>query len=78
MEDFEPLDVRQPGEEPGVDAQALKVVGDDQQNEDVVYCVSSESESESESDHYYGHAKYEDDNDYKYGHGNDDCRDDFS
>ena len=79
VEDFEPLDVRQPSKEPeGVDAQALEVVGDDQQNEDVVYCVSSDNESES--DHYYGHAEYEDDNDNddEHGHGTDEYRDDFS
>ena len=77
VEDFEPLEVRQPGEEPeGVDAQALEVVGDDQHNEVVVYCVSSDNESES--DHYYGHAKYEDDNNDEYGHGIDEYRDDFS
>ena len=43
VEDLEPLTVRPPGSEPkGVNA--LKVFGGDQQNEDVVYCVSSESE----------------------------------
>ena len=43
VEDLEPLTVRPHGSEPkGVNA--LEVFGGDQQNEDVVYCVSSESE----------------------------------
>jgi len=45
MEDFEPLAARQLGNEPeGVDAKALEAFVSDQQNEDVVYCVSSDSE----------------------------------
>ena len=49
MEDLKPLAVRPPGSEPkGV-------------NEDVVYCVSSDSELQS--DHFYEYAEYEEDND---------------
>ena len=43
VEDLEPLAVRPPGS--------------DQQNEDVVYCVSSDSELQS--DHFYEYAQYE-------------------
>ena len=62
MEDFEALAARQLGNEPeGVDAKALEVFVGDQQNEEVVYCVSSDSELQN--DHYYEYAEYENDND---------------
>ena len=62
VEDFEPLTARQLGSEPeGVDAKALEVFVGDQQNEDVVYRVSSDNEVQS--DHYYKYAEYENDND---------------
>ena len=49
MEDLKPLAIRPLGSEPkGV-------------NEDVVYCVSSDSELQS--DHFYEYAEYEEDND---------------
>ena len=61
MEDLEPLAIRPPGSElEGVNA--LEVFSD-QQNEDVVYCVSSESELQS--DHFYEYVKYVEDNDNK-------------
>ena len=60
VEDLEPLTVRPSGSEPeGVNA--LEVFGSDQQNEDVVYCVSSDSELQS--DHFYEYVEYEEDND---------------
>ena len=60
MEDFEPLAARQPSSEPeGVDA--LEVFVGDQQNEDMVCCVSNDSELQS--DHYYEYAEYDNDND---------------
>ncbi|KAL0011416.1 hypothetical protein SO802_006524 [Lithocarpus litseifolius] len=43
-----------------LDGKALEVFVGDQQNEDVVYCVSSDSELPS--DHYYEYAEYENDN----------------
>nr|POF25084.1 hypothetical protein CFP56_77988 [Quercus suber] len=44
VKDFEPLVARQLGSEPkGVDVKALEVFVGDQQNEDVVYCVSNDS-----------------------------------
>ena len=60
MEDLKPLAVRPPGSEPeGVNV--LEIFGGDQQNEDAVYCVSSDSELQS--DHFYEYAEYEKDND---------------
>ena len=56
VKDLEPLAVRPPGSEPEV-VNALEVFGGDQQNEDVVYCVSSDSELQS--DHIYEYAEYE-------------------
>ena len=56
VEGLEPLAVRPPGSElEGVNA--LEVFGGDQQNEDVVYCVSIDSELQS--DHFYEYAEYE-------------------
>ena len=60
VEDLEPLAVRPPGSEPER-VNALEVFGGDQQNEDVVYCVSSDNELQS--DHFYEYAEYEEDND---------------
>nr|POF18727.1 hypothetical protein CFP56_24955 [Quercus suber] len=62
VEDLKPLTVRPPGSEPkGV-------------NEDVVYCVSSDSELQS--DHFYKYAEYEEDNDNENDDG--EYRVDFS
>ncbi|KAK9993904.1 hypothetical protein SO802_023607 [Lithocarpus litseifolius] len=59
VEDLKSLAVRPPGSEPeGVNA--LEVFGGDQQNEDVVYYVSSDNELQS--DHFYEYAEYEEDN----------------
>ena len=60
VEDLEPLAVRPPSSEPEW-VNALEVFGGDQQNEDAVYCVSSDSELQS--DHFYEYAEYEKDND---------------
>ena len=62
MEDLKPLVVRPPGREPkGI-------------NEDVVYCVSSDSELQT--DHFYEYAEYEEDNDNENDDG--EYRADFS
>ena len=69
VEDLKPLSVRPPGSEPeGVNA--LEVFGGDQENEDVIYCVSNDSELHS--DHFYEYTEYEylnvnkdDDGEYK-------------
>ena len=59
VEDLESLAARQPGSElEGVNA--LEVFVGDQQNEDVIYCVSSDCELQS--DHFYEYAEYEEDN----------------
>ena len=60
VEDLEPLAVRPPSSEPEW-VNALEVFGGDQQNEDAIYCVSSDSELQS--DHFYEYAEYEKDND---------------
>ena len=63
VEDLESLAARPPGSElEGVNA--LEVFVGDQQNEDVVYCVSSDFELQS--DHFYEYAEYEEDNDEEY------------
>ena len=62
VEDFEPFATRQLGSEPqGVDVMVLEVFVGDQQIEEVVYCVSSDSELQS--DHYYEYAEHDNEND---------------